>query len=303
MSYAPVVIFGYKRPKHLYHLLNSLEKCEYSNKTDVFIFVDGARREEDKPIILETYKIANMDRKFRTKKVIRSDYNKGLANSVIDGVTEIINKFGKVIVLEDDLIVNKNFLRVMNNMLDFYEQDEKIWSISGYSFPIDTSSIIVDWYAVKRASSWGWASWHNRWNKIEWDMNALLTKNAQKLKSLYREIPDSKMMIYNYKKGFIDSWALRWTLNQYFLDKISLSPKYSLLRNNGFDSSGTHGSMRKDYNKNYLPNFEPKSEKYVNSETINELFRDFCKPTIYNNISFILKKLNLYKPIKELLRR
>jgi Glycosyl transferase family 2 len=303
MYNSPVVIFGYNRPDRISELLRSLEKCEGSKETKIYIFIDGPKTEKDKKKVMETYNISKMDWSFKSKEVILSHKNKGLANSVIYGVSEIINKFGRVIVLEDDLVVNPNFLKVMNSMLDCYEKDEDIWAICGYSFPINLNSLEADWYAVKRASSWGWASWRNRWNSVEWDLDILLDKNKEKLKSLFQDIPDSKMMIFNFQNNYINSWALRGTLNQYFLNKISLSPKNSIIKNNGFNLEGTHGSVRNNYNHNYLVNYEPSGLIYENNLEIQKLFREFCKPTKVNRFSFLLKKLGLYNFIRKKIKK
>src|SRR5699024_3409085 len=101
----------------------------------------------------------------------KASTNKGLANSVISGVTKVIDKFGKVIVIEDDLISSTDFLSYMNNALEFYEMNKSIWSISGYNIPIDIpSNYKHDVYLSYRGCSWGWATWKNRWNQTDWSV-------------------------------------------------------------------------------------------------------------------------------------
>lgn len=303
MSKSPVVIFGYKRAAKLDTLLTSLEECTYINETDVFIFIDGPKSKHDEKQISESILVSKKTRNYKSINLVCKDINIGLANSIITGVTEVIEKYGRVIVLEDDLSVNKNFLLVMNDMLDEYKDHLDIWSINGYSFPIKVDSLSEDWYAVNRASSWGWATWLDRWLLIEWDMNKLIKSPSFNISKIQKEIPDTKMMIYNHKKGYINSWALRWTLNQNLHNKISLSPKYSLVQNHGFSSEGTHGSFRKDYNKNYSSNFIPLNNKYVLSERINNEFRKFCKPTFVNYVSFIFKKIGVYHNVRKIIRK
>ncbi|MGG4491324.1 hypothetical protein [Metabacillus idriensis] len=300
---APVVVFGYNRPNDLYNLLDALSKCKGIENTDVYIYIDGPRKSIDNELVNKSIRVAYEIEGFKSKKVVISKINKGLAASIIDGVSTILKQYKKIIVLEDDLILNNEFLVIMNRMLDCYKNDPKIWSISGYSFPIDVSDIKQDWYSVTRSSSWGWATWEDRWSTIDWDINSLLNNNKNKIPKLFREIKDSKMMIYNYLNGFINSWALRWTLNQFFQNKVSLSPKYSIVKNNGFSSNATHGSMRSDYNENYRPEFTPISVDYVEDEKIKKRFANYTKPTLINYFSYMLKKFKLYYFAREAVRK
>ncbi|MFW6016806.1 MAG: glycosyltransferase, partial [bacterium] len=238
---SPIVLFVYNRPEHTKKTIKALKKNKLADKSKLFIFSDGEKSANDKQKVKEVRKIINKIDGFKQGKVFESEENKGLANSVIDGVTKIINQYGKVIVLEDDLITSKNFLRYMNRALDFYEEDKKIWSISGYNLPIGIPDDYKhDVYLSYRASSWGWATWKDRWDKIDWDINDysefINDKSAQKL--FNRGGSDMKNMLKSQMEGKIDSWAIRWCYNQFKNDSYTIYPVVSKVKNIGMDGSG-----------------------------------------------------------------
>ena len=162
---------------------------------------------------------------------------------MITGVTEIINEKGKVIVVEDDLITSPQFLTFMNDALDFYEDEKKIWSISGYQFPFElpetyTKSV----YAAYRSSSWGWATWKDRWETIDWEVKdySSYKYNPLRIAKFCKGGTDLDKMLRYQMQGKIDSWAIRWCYNQCKQDKYTIYPVKSLVNNIGTDGRGTH---------------------------------------------------------------
>ena len=159
---APIIIFTYRRTPD--KLINSVLKNNLAQQSEVIIYSDGNKNKNDLEDVKEVRKYLHTIEGFKNTKIIESEKNKGLANSIIDGVSEIINKYDKVIVLEDDLIVSNDFLDYMNNALNFYEKDKKIWSISGYGPKLPClENYYDDIYLSVRGSSWGWATWKDRW--------------------------------------------------------------------------------------------------------------------------------------------
>ena len=180
---------------------------------------------------------------FKSVHIIEAEKNKGLAKSVITGVTEIINEKGKVIVVEDDLITSPQFLTFMNDALDFYEDEKKIWSISGYQFPFElpetyTKSV----YVAYRSSSWGWATWKDRWETIDWEVKdySSYKYNPLRIAKFCKGGTDLDKMLRYQMQGKIDSWAIRWCYNQCKQDKYTIYPVKSLVNNIGTDGRGTH---------------------------------------------------------------
>lgn len=185
--YSPLVVFGYKRKNHIMNTLEALNANYLADQTNLYIFLDGAKGDEQKEVDSVRKYVSEFaaSSRFANIEIIKSKKNKGLANSIISGVSYIIEKFGKIIVVEDDLITTKNFLNFMNDALDFYHNDNRIGMIEGYSFPSKIFDCYKhDIYLSKRGGSWGWATWKDRWNKAEWELENykkhLASKKLQK---------------------------------------------------------------------------------------------------------------------------
>ena len=174
MTYAPIIIFAYNRADHFIQVYNALSACKEAKDSDLFIFSDGAKNEAGKEKVNEvrTAVAAIKDSgDFKSVTVAESPVNKGLAASIIAGVTEVINKYGKAIVVEDDCKVSPFFLSFMNNALDCYENNKKIGSIAGYTPMIDLpEDYKKDVFAAYRSCSWTWATWKDRWDGVDWEL-------------------------------------------------------------------------------------------------------------------------------------
>ncbi len=248
-GYAPVVLFTYNRPKHTQKTIEALERNLLSEKSPLFLFVDGYKDEGDKREVEEVrsllYQYKNKSH-FHDVTIYVSDCHKGLANSVIDGVSRIIARYGNVIVLEDDLITSPDFLKYMNMALDYYENEEKIWSIAGYSPNIkQLLSYKNDVYMCLRAGSWGWATWNNRWKTVDWEVNSYkeFCKDRQMRKKFQKCGMDMPDMLDRQMRGEIDSWAIRFCYEQFRQGKLTVNPTVSRVQNIGMDGSGTHGTV------------------------------------------------------------
>jgi hypothetical protein len=245
----PIVLFVYNRPWHTRKTLESLETNNLSKESELFIFADGPKENATQKQLEKIKETRNL---IREKKwcgkvsIIERDKNMGLANSVITGVTEIINKFGKIIVLEDDLVLSKNFLRYMNESLEKYKDNEKIMQIAGYMYPIDIK-IEEDAFFLSLISSWGWGTWKRVWDKFDESKNgfALLKKNAilQKKFDLGGSYPYFKMLKNQVRKN-IDSWAIQFYLVVFMEEGLTLFPKKTLVNNIGMDGSGVHCKVK-----------------------------------------------------------
>ena len=184
--YAPIIVFCYNRKEHLEKTLYALEQNRLANQSEIYIFADGSRGEKDKEAVEEVrdyLKVYRTKTCFKTIEVIESEKNKGLANSIIEGVSRIIEKYGKVIVVEDDLVTSADFLEYMNQTLDFYEEDEKIWSVTGYTLPLkglktykeacDATSNQI--YALLLAVNQGWKTKVSKYTQTEQEAAKSLT--------------------------------------------------------------------------------------------------------------------------------
>lgn len=252
--YAPVVIFTYNRKQHTENLIESLKKCETIQETEVFIFSDGNKSEKDYSKVSEVreYLDSLQNEKWcKSLFINKAPKNRGLALSIISGVSEIIEKYGRVIVLEDDLVVAEGFLEYMNQALDYYESNEKIWSISGFTSAIPMlENSLDDVYFSCRARSWSWATWKDRWDTVDWDVKEYkrFRVNLVKRKQFNKGGLDMSAMLDRQQAGVINSWAIRWCFNQFLQKKYVVQPTISLIVNKGQDGSGTNCSKLREDN-------------------------------------------------------
>jgi acetyltransferase-like isoleucine patch superfamily enzyme len=245
----PVVIFVYNRPEHTKKTIESLAKNHLAHETEVYIYADATKNEKVIEKVKEVRKYIDSlqnNKYFKSIEIKKAESNKGLANSVISGVNKVIEKYGKVIVVEDDLVSSPDFLQYMNAALDYYEKDDEIWSISGYTFNIDIpKDYNSDVYLSYRGCSWGWASWRDRWEKVDWDISDYnnFKTNKKLRKKFNRGGRDMANMLDLQMQGKIDSWAIRWCYAQSKLDMLTVYPIVSRIRNIGLDGMGTHSGI------------------------------------------------------------
>lgn len=261
MSYAPIIIFVYNRADHFVQVYNALSACKEAKDSDLFIFSDGAKNEAGKEKVNEvrTAVAAIKDSgDFKSVTITESPVNKGLAASVISGVTEVINKYGKTIVVEDDCKVSPFFLSFMNNALDYYENNKKIGSIAGYTPMIDLPDDYQnDVFAAYRSCSWTWATWKDRWDGIDWELKEIKDfYNSPKLiRRLNSNGSDRFMRLYRQTKGNGSSWSVRFGAHLVKNNLLTVYPRFSYNSNIGCDESGVHSKsednekMRVDLSK------------------------------------------------------
>jgi FkbM family methyltransferase len=244
MDLAPIVLFVYNRLRHTEQTLNALKQNVLSDESTLYIFCDGPKigaSEEEVKKVNTVRELVKAKQWCKEVHIIERKNNLGLANSVIKGVTEIIQKYGKVIVLEDDIITGTHFLEFMNDALNIYKNETKVYGISGYKH-INKKNINDETFFLPIMSSWGYATWRDRWLKINFNGKELLNKvESKNIKSRinFNEL-DYYTMLKEQVAGFNDSWAVRFQVSMYLDKGIFLYPKTSILKNIGFDGSGVH---------------------------------------------------------------
>jgi FkbM family methyltransferase len=244
MNLAPIVLFVYNRPEHTRKTLEALRLNDLASESILYIYADGNKQnasEIELDAIAATRKVIKEQLWCGDVVIIESQENKGLANSVISGVTDVIEKYKKVIVLEDDIIVNSGFLRYMNTSLHLYEKEGRVFGVSGYKF--ESKRTIKDkTYFLPVMSSWGYGTWSDRWEKIDFDSKSLLQKVLDR--DLMGKMKFGKFNFYDMLQqqvnGIVDSWAVRFYTSMIIQNGLFLFPKESLLINIGFDGSGVH---------------------------------------------------------------
>lgn len=238
---APIVLFVYNRYDHTMKTINALKKNKLATQSDLYIFSDAPAKEAEAENVRQVRCLINSLCGFKSVTVVEQSKNMGLADSIISGVTDIVNKFGRVIVLEDDLVTAPNFLNYMNDALEKYSDEDNVYSISGYSY---CSSIDDNTYFLKLTTSWGWATWKEKWHKFKRDHKELqkyLEDKGNKCKFDY----DNTYKFSNFSK-LSTSWAVYWYFQVHKQDGLTLYPQKSLVQNIGFDGSGVHSTGEND---------------------------------------------------------
>ena len=241
---APICIFTYKRKASLEKLILSLRQNKESSLTDLFIFCDNAKDESEQYLVDEVRSFCRSINGFRSVKIVFSERNKGLADSIIEGVSLVLENHESAIILEDDLLVSKGFISFMNAGLKAYSGDMTVISVCGFSkrLPRGVLSNDATVYFHGRSSSWGWATWRDKWNKVDFGYVHNLTPANRWLMylRLFLLAPDLPLMMRAQIKGKINSWAVRYVEAQSRFKMISLFPSISLVENTGFDQNATH---------------------------------------------------------------
>ena len=274
----PLALFCYNRPEHLARTISSLLSCEYSDSYNLHIFSDGPKDTHDRLKVDQVRKIIWETVGFKSVKVYESERNRGLANSVIDGVSTVLRENHSAIVLEDDLVFDKFFLKFMTDALIQHEEDPSIFSVSGFS-PIDVSDIAFpnETYLSPRIHSWGWGIWAPEWGKIDWELTKLndFFRDRSKVEHFVSGGPDLVPMVIRYLNREIDSWAIRMALAASNLNAYSVYPTRSLVDNHGLDGSGTNCGAQ----DNFLPDTHFKNvevKRFVKGNNLNpEILKRF----------------------------
>lgn len=304
MDLAPIAFFVYNRPLHAKKTIESLLRNNLADKSCLYIFSDAPRNDNFIKKVKEVRDYIKTISGFKNIEIIEREKNLGLADSIISGVTYVINKYGKVIVIEDDLVCLNNFLRFMNDALEFYEYKKKVFSVTGYNYPENLMKIPHNYkhdiYFCPRCSSWGWGTWKDRWDKADWEFkDAGEFLKDKKLQKLYSKSGEDKVeMIIAQIEGKIDSWATRWEYTHFKNDAYSVYPVKSLLNNIGFDGTGVNCG----YDKKYFYTGELKDYKY-NIKFLEDIkldkeimrrFRKIFRKDKLNNLKKIIKKIIFY---------
>lgn len=241
---SPVVIFGYNRLEHLAKTITTLEENSIAIDTSITVRIDGPKNENDK---VEQVKISSYleqkksSHKFKAFDFIMNSKNKGLAESIIAGVSDELKISDRIIVLEDDMVSSPYFLKFMNDGLIKYRENDRVISIHGYCYPVKEE--LAESFFLKGADCWGWATWRSEWDLFEPNGKKLLSSlEAQnKINEFdFNGTYDFSGMLKKQIRGENDSWAIRWYASAFLADKLTLYPGKSLIQNTGNDASGTH---------------------------------------------------------------
>jgi hypothetical protein len=242
MASTPLAIFAYKRPEHLARTLSALEQCARLNECTLHLFCDGPKSDVDASAVAATRVVARAWASRMGAELIERDANLGLARSIVTSVNMLCNTYGRVIVLEDDLIVSPGFVDYMLQALDRYANCPQVYQVSGYMFPV-RHTIQTDAFFLPLTTTWGWATWARAWQSFNWEVPGAL-KSLQNPRLRRRFDLDGSYpyaaMLEQRLAGQNDSWGILWWWAVFCAGGVVLHPHRSLVQNTGFDGSGIH---------------------------------------------------------------
>ena len=248
MTPAPIALFTYQRPDHLRRVIDALAANPEAARSDLYIFSDAPRDRAAEAGVAAVRALVADVRRFASVVTVYRECNLGLARSIIDGVGRVCAERGRVIVLEDDLMVSPHFLGFMNDAIATYEGDPLVAGIHGYVYPVDEP--LPETFFLRGADCWGWATWRDAWQLFEPDGALLLARlEAQRLTRVF-DLDGAygfTAMLRDQIAGRNDSWAIRWHAAAFLAGRFTLYPGRSLVQNIGNDGSGTHVNATRDF--------------------------------------------------------
>lgn len=300
IKYAPIIIFTFNRIRHLKKTINSLKKNKISTHSDLIIFSDGAASDNQRESIKEVRNYIKKINGFKSLKIYHRNKNYGLSENIISGISKVFKTYHSAIILEDDLLLNKFFLNYMNDGLLKYKNTNHVASIHGYIYPIQFKKNIPEYFFLKGADCWGWATWKRAWKNFDRNGKRLINKIDQKNLNKEFNFNNSYDYYQMLKKQILrlnNSWAIRWYASAFLKNMITLYPTKTFVKNIGADGSGTHGKSNKKLNFN---NFSQRKYKSIKKMKISLNENTHAKKYIENYFkknseSFIKKKIkNIY---------
>jgi hypothetical protein len=258
---APIVLFVYNRSVHTEQTLDALMQNTLASESTLYIYCDGPKKsasEADLKKIQNVRKIVKKEKWCKTVHIIESVMNQGLATSIRTGVTDIVKKHGKVIVMEDDLLTSSAFLSYMNKALNYYEIRKSVFSISAYCLPPNKFQIPDDYnydvFVGLRNSSWGWATWNDRWQQVDWEVSVFdeIKSNPEIKEAFNRRGDDVFEMLEMQQSGKLDIWSIQFTVAHFKNHAVSIIPTISYVDNIGFDGTGENCGVTEALKNTYL---------------------------------------------------
>ena len=304
---APIALIAFNRVKHFKQTLDALVKNKETKDSILYVCIDGPRNLEDEKSQKEMCRYLEITRlQFQDIKIIKQDSNIGLAKNIIQSVTNIVNRHGKLIVLEDDLLVSRMFLKFMNDALTHYEYNKKVWHIAGHTITNDDQKI-DDVFLYRVMNCWGWGTWKNRWSHFEKNSEKLINEfteediknfNLDNTESFWSQVVDNH-------SGLLNTWAIFWYATIFKNKGLCMNPFYSYVKNIGFDGSGTHKNLNKRFQDSQVLNnygeFKPQLNTEENLLAVERIKKYNLDKT--NNFKKFIKLLIAVLFSKKLLRR
>jgi hypothetical protein len=303
----PVVIFCYNRLGHVAEVIEGLKSNKFFKSINLIFYIDGPKSTQDLDIQNELVLFISDLNQFNSVTIYRSHINLGLSKSIITGVEKTFLSYNQAIFLEDDTVPSSNFIEYAVENLNFYKDHEDVISIHGYCYPVD--ELLPDFFFIKGADCWGWATWKDSWNLFNSDGKYLRAQiDALNLKSEF-DFSNSYpyfQMLEDQINGKNDSWAIRWYASAFLANKLTLYPGRSLIKNIGMDGTGTHSGVTnifevKSDDSNLVFRIVEIEENQKARDAFTSWFRKSTRPKFKFSIKTLLVILKFY--LSKMLRR
>lgn len=255
----PILLFVYNRPWHTTRTVETLQANFLAAESELFIFSDHAKNKKEESAVRQVRSYIQKITGFKAIHIKERITNLGLARNLISGISECFATYDKVIVMEDDLVSSPDFLTFINDALNFYADDTRIASVTGYNFPINIPAHYKHQvYLSYRNSSWGWGTWRDRWTDVKWDIDKKEFLNDRAALNFFalggEDLPG---MMINQLNRKIDSWSIRFAFHSSKKNRFHLFPCVSRIQNIGLDNSGTHLGRTNRFNVSLNTDFTP----------------------------------------------
>lgn len=296
----PIILLAYNRPWHTEQVLNALQQCELANKSTLYIYIDGLKQGANETDIAKHTDVIAVAKKMQwcaEVKVHVAEQNRGCRYGPIFGISEVLNSHEAVVILEDDIVVSPYFLRFMNASLNYYKNYQSVFSISGFNLPEKRMPIPADYeydvYVSLRQQNWGWGTWANRWQQVDWnkDYIAGFLKNKHQVEAFNRGGDDLTKMLEEELQGKSQAWDIQFSFAQFYYHAVSIIPCRSYTQNIGLDNSGTHTIAQSDAQLNSDITKAPQNARllpviYQDKRFINAFYNNytFTKRPIWQKI-------------------
>lgn len=306
---SPICLFVYKRYETTKLMLESLLACPECKDSELYVFMDEARNDDEAKAVERVRRLFDNLQGFKKVNLFPARMNKGMANSVIDGVTKVLQEHDDIIVLEDDLVVSPDFLQFMNAALKTYKDRSDIWSISGYTPRLQElegdgrNGVFV----VPRAQCWGWATWRDRWETVDWEVSdfSRLAQSKELRKEFDKGGNDLFRTLEMERRERIESWAVRWAYAAAKQSRWTVNPMQSKVQNIGLKSSESHvGWHDERHNVELHGNATVIDPDVRADETLVKAFKKHHDLSIISKIGYFMRLHNLgYDFVKGLFRK
>ncbi|PWT79240.1 MAG: glycosyl transferase [Bacteroidetes bacterium] len=310
MKTAPILLFTYNRPRHTKNTIEALKRNKLADESELIIFSDASRNEKMEESVQKVRDYLRTIVGFKKIQIIEREKNYGLGNNIIDGVNCVVNQYGKVIVLEDDLLTAPYFLEFMNKSLSVYENSDDVISVHGFSYPVKQK--LPETFFIRGADCLGWGTWKRAWKFFEPDGSKLLRKLMETKQTYHFDFNDSypfTQMLKDQIAGKNNSWAVRWYASAFLENKYTLYPNKSLVYHAGNDGTGTNSGfdsvlnvqMSKSPIKVHPISIEENKSAF---EAFAAFYRKLHRPGLFYKVKSKLKKIfwNGYNRLIQLFR-